>query len=384
MSKLEDLDGGEDAKALKAYRAAHVALYNEQPLKLGLFSINSNGNVFFSDLPDIPTRRAVSWENSVNVARLADEIGFEAFIPVARWRGFGGSTNWAGDVYETLTYAAGIAASTKNIMTFATVHAPLVHPVAAAKAITTIDHISGGRAGLNVVMGWYEKEMRMMGTELRAHDDRYGYGAEWTELIERLWSDAGSFDYHGKYFDLEAAEASPKPIQPRPVLLNAGASPAGLDFAARYADFNFASFVSADQASAYASDMREKAAGYGREIGLVTLVIVVCRDTEAEAQAAYQAIIDHGDWDAAENFMKDLNISSTFKEHMKKEFLSKFVAGSGGYALVGTPEQVAEGFQTVRASGIDCALLGMIDYEQELRYFNAKVMPLLKQNGVRV
>jgi alkanesulfonate monooxygenase SsuD/methylene tetrahydromethanopterin reductase-like flavin-dependent oxidoreductase (luciferase family) len=373
-----------DARALKDYRAANVPLYNQQPLKFGLFALNASGNVFFSDDPAIPTRRESSWQYCLRSAQLADEMGLEAFIPVARWRGFGGDTNWNGDVLETLTFAAGIAASTKNIMSFATVHVPLVHPVAVAKMITTIDHISGGRAGVNVVMGWYEKEMRMMGTELRAHDDRYGYGAEWTELVDRMWGDPNSFDHHGKHFDLEAVESNPKPIQPRPVVLNAGASSTGIDFAARYADFNFASFVSSEQASRYSREIRSKAAEYGREIGVVTLVIVVCRDTEAEAKAAYQSIIDHGDWDAAGNFMKDLNITSSFKEHMQKEFLAKFVAGSGGYALVGTPEQVAEGFKTVKESGIDCALLGMLDYERDLQYFGEKVMPLLKQMGVRV
>lgn len=371
-------------EALAEYRAANVPLYNRQPLKLGLFAVNANGNVFFSATPEMPTRYDVSWEHSVGVARQADELGFEAFIPVARWRGFGGDMNWNASVFETLTYAAGIAASTKNIMTFSTVHVPLVHPVAAAKAVATIDHISGGRAGLNIVMGWYEKEMRMMGTELRAHDDRYGYGGEWTEVVEKLWSTRGAFDHHGEYFDLEALESEPKPIQPRPVLLNAGGSPAGIDFAARYADFNFTSFVSADQARRYSDDIRGKARGYGRDIGLVTLVIVVCRDTEEEAKAAYQSIIDHGDWGAAENFMKDMNFASTFKEHQQKEFLTKFVAGSGGHALVGTPEQVADGLKVLQESGIDCALLGMIDYVTELPYFGERVMPLLKQAGVRI
>ena len=114
---------------LAEYRAANVPLFNEQPLKFGLFGINASGNVFMTK---VPTSFEVSWSHSVEVAELADRIGMEAFIPVARWRGFGGEINWNGVVYETLTYAAGIAARTKNIMTFSTVHVPLIHPVVAA------------------------------------------------------------------------------------------------------------------------------------------------------------------------------------------------------------------------------------------------------------
>ena len=366
--------------ALAAYRAEHVPLFNEQPLKFGIFSANASGNIFMTKAP---TSYEISWDHTTQIARQADDLGFEAFIPVARFRGFGGDINWNGRVYETLTYAAGIAAATRNIMTFATVHAPLVHPVLAAKALTTVDHISGGRAGLNLVMGWYEKELRMMGTDLRGHEDRYGYGAEWMEVADQLWSRSGNFDYHGKFLDLEGLEAEPKPIQPRPVILNAGASPAGQDFAARYADFNFASFTTLDQATGYSTGIRAKAAEYGRSIGVITLVVLVCRETEEEAKAAYQAIIDQGDWEAAANFMRDISPQS-FGEHLKKEYLAKSVAGSGGHSIVGTPEQVVAGLLEIKQAGIDCVLLGMLDYVEELKFFGERVMPLLKQAGLRI
>lgn len=373
-----DFPGNND---LAEYRAEHVPLFNGQPLKLGVFSINASSNVFFSN---VPGRYELSWQHSTAVAKIADDIGFEAFVPVGRWKGFGGETNHNGIVYETLTYAAGIAASTRNIMTFATVHVALIHPIIAAKAMTTIDHISGGRAGLNIVMGWYEKEMRMFDSELRPHDDRYAFGAEWTDVVERLWSDQNSFDHHGRFFDLDGLESYPKPIQPRPVIFNAGGSPAGIDFAARYADFNFTTFVTKDQASKYVSDIQAQAQGYGRDIGVVTNVIVVCRDTEEEAKAAYRSIIDHGDLVAAGNFMEGLNLATTFKEHMSPEAQANFAASAGGYALIGTPKQVAAGFKEIQDAGIGCVLMGLIDYEKELEYFAENVMPLLRDLGVRV
>jgi alkanesulfonate monooxygenase SsuD/methylene tetrahydromethanopterin reductase-like flavin-dependent oxidoreductase (luciferase family) len=270
-------------------------------------------------------------------------------------------------------------------MTVSTIHAPVVNPVMAAKAIATIDHISGGRAGLNIVMGWYPEEMRMLGIDLRAHTDRYAYGAEWLEIIEGLWTKEEAFDFKGDYFDLVGCEAQPKPIQARPVIINAGGSPAGIDFSARHADFNFTNFVTEDQASRYAKHIRDLAHGYGREIGLLTMVVVVCRDTEEEAQAAFQAILDHGDWEAANNYIASLSINpGAHAEHLGREFVSKFVAGAGGHKLVGTPEQVAQGLRTIRDAGIDGVFLGLVDYVQELAYFDEKVMPLLKQMGVRL
>ncbi|KQX23511.1 MULTISPECIES: LLM class flavin-dependent oxidoreductase [unclassified Sphingomonas] len=365
---------------LAAYRAEHVPLFNDQPLKFGVFSINSNGSVFMSEPP---SSFEVSWPHSLAIAEQVDRMGFELIVPVARWQGFGGTTNWAGENFETLTYAAGLAARTSKVMTFATVHASVVNPVAAAKAITTIDHISNGRAGLNVVMGWNEAEMAMLGVRMREHGDRYKLGAEWLEIVDRLWTETKPFDYDGDYFQLKNLEAAPKPIQMRPVVINAGGSPAGIDFSARYADVNYTVFTTSEQASRYCQSIRATAFNdHGRTLQMVTMVIVVCRDTEGEAKAAYQSIIDHGDWTAAGNFARGLNIQ-TFGEHLKPEILAKFVAGSGSHAIVGTPEQVVDGLRAVKAAGIDGVFLGLIDYVEELKYFEERVMPLLGQAGLR-
>ena len=94
-------------------------------------------------------------------------------------------------VIETLTHAAALAGVTKNIGVFATVHVPMVRPVFAAKALTTLDHVSNGRAGLNVVCGWNPEEFAMFGLELI--EDRYAQGLEWFDIINRIYtSDARS------------------------------------------------------------------------------------------------------------------------------------------------------------------------------------------------
>lgn len=89
---------------------------------------------------------------------------------------------------------------TDNIALFATVHVPMLHPVFAAKALTTIDHASGGRAGLNIVCGWNPEEFGCFGLEMI--EDRYGQGLEWFEILSRIYTEPAPFDFAGRYCNL--------------------------------------------------------------------------------------------------------------------------------------------------------------------------------------
>ena len=175
-----------EAIAVEEFRRAHVPLYNDQKLKLGVFGINCSYGL---NISHAPTTYKVTWEHTSEIVRRADAMGFELALPVARWRGFGGTTDFNGELFETYTWAAGLAQATKNIMIAATSHVPTVHPIVAAKQATTIDHISNGRFALNLVMGWFTPEMEMFQGTQRAHDDRYRYGAEWLSVVKRLWTE---------------------------------------------------------------------------------------------------------------------------------------------------------------------------------------------------
>jgi dimethylsulfone monooxygenase len=369
-ARLEERSEIMGISEIVAGRNVTSPLYNSQPLKFGLFAINANGSVFQTK---VPSSFEVTWDHSVKIAQLADEMGIEVLVPITRWLGFGGETNHHNITFETVSYAAGLAAKTNNIMVVSTLIAPAMNPVVAAKAIATIDHISNGRVGLNLVMGWYAEEMAMMGITLRDHTKRYDYGAEWMTIVDRLWAEEKPFDFHGDFFNLVNCQSLPKPVQRRPVVINAGGSPAGADFSARFADFNFTNFVTEEQARGYCSKIRDLAR-----------TKYVCRETEAEAKAAYQAIIDQGDWEAANNYIKGLSINpGAHEEHLRTEFVRKFVAGAGNHPLVGTPEQVAEGLQSIHDAGIDGVFLGLIDYANELPFIAERVFPLLRERGLR-
>ena len=357
-------------------------MFNDQKMKLGLFGTNCSHGL---TMTHAPTTYKVTWDHTKEIAQRADELGFEALVPIARWRGFGGTTNFNGNCYETYTWAAGLAEATNNIGIFATSHLPTVHPIVAAKAAVTIDHISGGRFGLNLVMGWFSPEMDMFHGAQREHDQRYAFGQQWLDLVEKLWSEPGSFDFEGDFFSGENLEAYPKPHQaPRPVLINAGNSPSGVEFSARNVDINFASLDTLENMAQYTKNIRHKAREeYGRDISTMTYGLVVARDTETEAKQAFRSVIDSGDWEAAGNVMKVAGMESQSFNEQIKAFQERFIAGWAGYPVVGSPEQVVEELGRLNEAGMDGMIMGFLDYNEEMKYFGERVLPLMKEAGLR-
>ena len=143
-------------------------------------------------------------------------------------------------------------------------------------------------------------------------------------------------------------------------------------------------FDSVEQVGSVAAQVRAMArTDYRRDIGVCTSALVVCRETEAEARRVYRSIIEQGDWVAADNLMKVLGIESqSFNERIEK-YRERVVAGWGTNPIVGTPEQVTNQLAEVSAAGVDGVVFGFLDYNEELKYFDSAVMPLLRQAGLR-
>src|ERR1700732_3127818 len=174
-----------------------TAMYNGNALKVGLFGANcSSGRA----VTLVPERWSGSWADNKRLALMADQAGIDFLLPIGRWKGYGGETDYQGTTLETITWATGLLALTKRITVFGTVHAPIFNPVVAAKEMVTADHIGEGRFGLNIVVGWNEGEFDMFGVEQRAHQARYEYAQEWIDVIKMIWSDRDDFDFQGRYF----------------------------------------------------------------------------------------------------------------------------------------------------------------------------------------
>ena len=136
----------------------------------------------------VPERWSGSWPDCVRLAQMADRVGIEFMLPIGRWKGYGGDTDYQGATWETVAWACGLLAKTERLTVFGTVHAPLIPPLIAAKEFVTADHIGEGRFGLNVVCGWNDGEFEMFGATLRDHGVRYEYAQEWLDIIKLAWS----------------------------------------------------------------------------------------------------------------------------------------------------------------------------------------------------
>jgi alkanesulfonate monooxygenase SsuD/methylene tetrahydromethanopterin reductase-like flavin-dependent oxidoreductase (luciferase family) len=372
--------------AMAADRLTTNPAFNSRKLKLGTFQTNLDSGCVMSDLEG---RLAITWPNTVALAKFADEMQFEAIVPVARWRGFGGATNPQGPGFETYTWAAGLSASTSYSGITSTSHVSINHPIVAAKQSTVIDHISGGRYTLTLVTGWNKPEIDMFGTELLPHDDRYDMAQEWLGIVKRLWTEDEEFDHAGRFYQIKRGYLQPKPIQkPYPALMIAGGSERGRHFACKYCDmvylgprsFEFDAFKA--HVDSYRNLAREE---YGRDIKVWSLAYVVQAETEKEAQAFHDMYVNRkGDWAAATNALDTMGLNAkTFPPEILEGLKAHFIAGWGGYPLVGTKEQVVDGLRTLSRIGLDGVLLSWPFYIDGMREFRDVTYPLVQQAGLR-
>lgn len=362
----------------------NLLLASKNKVKLGVFGLNGPGAAFTLH----PDRYKGEWDSQVRVARKADRMGIEAVVSAAHWKAFGGDGHYSGDLMETFTWAGGIAASTENIAVISTLHLTLIQPMFAAKAVATVDRISNGRAGMNLVLGWNRGDMNAFGVKLEEHDDRFDIGDEWMQIFDRLCRGEPSFDFDGKFFKLKQVFSQPRQFQDRPVLLNAGTSPRGREFAAKNVDVAFVipqdprPEAIKERVDAYRAEARAK---FGREIQIWMSCYVVQRDTVEEARAyADDYVVTHGDDEAVrEVLLGNIANFDHFPQPVRDNIAYAFKAGWGGYGLVGTANDIADKFEALSNAGVDGFLMTWLDYEGGLSRFEAGIMPLLEQKGLR-
>jgi FMNH2-dependent dimethyl sulfone monooxygenase len=363
-------------------------LYNDRALKLGTFSTNLSGGCSMSTIDGV---LEATWDQTTALARMGEEMEFEALVPVGRWRGFGGATDFNGAGFECFTWAAGMAAQTEKAGLFVTSHVPTIHPVMAAKQMTTIDHISDGRVAFNVVTGWNAPEIEMFGAPLLPHDERYAVAQEWIDIVRALWTADEPYSFDGKYYRVKDAFLRPQPVQrPYPALMNAGSSEAGRHFGARNCDVVF---VSVDIGQRTPEGMTDKVAQfkrlareeYGRDIEVWVNAYIVEGDTEADAQAYLDYYANqHGDWEAATNLVNNMiGSSQSYAKETMDQMRFHFIAGWGGYPIVGSREQVVDSLAALSRTGLDGVLLSFPRYIEDMDRFQQSTYPLLVEAGLR-
>jgi FMNH2-dependent dimethyl sulfone monooxygenase len=376
--KLQQLDG------LTSFARAV-----RQPLMLGLFLPHQQGAWTPSKAP-----RQTSWTFDYNaeLAVQADELGFDLVFALATWLGkggYGGEIRFREYSIDPFITSAALAPLTQNILLISTVHVLYGwHPLHIAKYGAVIDHISGGRWGINVVTGYRTRESRMFGVEQIPHDQRYAMADEFVTLMKRLWTEDDDLTCTGQWYKTTGAFVAPKPVHGLPVLVSAGSSPAGIGYAARHSDIIFAtSPTGADPEKACAAlpprlgYIKEQARQQGRAIKVLVNPHVICRPSEQEARAWRQRLVDERDETALAHFFGAFTDGdqASWRQHSALDW-----AVGGNLHLVGTPEQIVDWFIRLHQAGVDGVQVNFFDFMPDLAYFAEAVLPLMEQAGLRL
>jgi len=360
-----------------------------QPLMLGLFLPIQAGGWSASTLP-----RTTDWSFDYNADLVlkAEALGFDMVFALSQWLpkgGYGGVFN--GEALDSFMTLAALTARTERVILVATSHVLYGpwHPLHFAKFTATLDHISRGRWGINVVTGHRAIEHEMFGWNRIEHDRRYDMAAEFVDAVQQLWAQADNFSFTPELsgWRLNSAFVTPKPRYGRPLLINATGSDAGIDFAARYSDVVFITSPAGPQIDralealpAHAARVKAAAAARGRKVRTLLNPLVVCRETPAEARAYRDAIVAHADEGSFHRFDSDAH---AWRGGIEDRSQAASRAVGGNVSIVGSPEEVADYIVRLHKAGIDGVQLSFFDFKPDLDFFGERVLPLLREAGLR-
>ncbi|WP_062211126.1 NtaA/DmoA family FMN-dependent monooxygenase [Streptomyces sp. NBRC 109706] len=351
---------------------------------------------------------------------------------------------------DTLPVLAALAGVTEHLGLVGTINATFNEPYELARQLSSLDHLSGGRAGWNVVTSFDAftgQNFRRGGFLDR--NDRYVRADEFIHVARQLWdswpedaivadkesgrflraehAEAGRFAFSGKQFEISGRFTTPRSPQGRPVVLQAGVSPHGRDFAAARADAIFSPYHRLDEARDFYRDIHRRAAAAGRPPGAVKLLpsaTFVLGDTEAEAverqreiartqvtgrtaQILLESVWNRDlsgydpdgplpDVEPEVNGPKVIQGRATIHQDARQTVAEwRELAEAKGYSLrelaihlysrtefVGTPEQVADRLDSfVQNDGSDGFILGSHLTPTGLDEFVDRVIPLLQERG---
>jgi N-acetyl-S-(2-succino)cysteine monooxygenase len=341
--------------------------------------------------------------------------------------------------FEPLTLLSALAAVTSHIGLVATASTSYNEPFHVARKFASIDHISGGRAGWNLVTSGQEAEAKNFGREQHyRHDERYRRAREFAEVVIGLWDswdddafvrDKGSglffhpdklhpLNHKGDHFSVRGPLNVPRAPQGRPVIVQAGGSEDMIKVAAEFAEVIFCAPLSLEHAKTFYADLKNKVAGHGRDPDQVKIMpglscIVGRTAEEAEEQYEYlqslihplvareilSMVLGHVDlspYPLDGPMPEDLPLSnasqSTFrnvmdmarKEKLTMKDVALRVAGARGKAVVkGSPQDIADQMEEwFRNGGCDGFNVMPPHLPGGLDDFVGLVLPELRRRGL--
>jgi pyrimidine oxygenase len=352
-------------------------------MQVGVFvPINNNGWLISETAPQyLP-----SFDLNKGIALKAEQYGLDFLLSMIKLRGFGGKTEFWEYGLESFTLMAGLAAVTKTIKIYATCPTLIIPPAFAARMCNTIDSISHGRFGLNLITGWQRPEYSQMG--LWPGDEhfrnRYDMLGEYAQILRELWA-SGVSDYEGTYYQMDDCRVRPTPTGDMKIIC-AGSSDAGLAFSARYADYAFCLGKGVNTPKAFAPNNERLAlatAKTGRDVSVFVLVMIIAAETDEAAMEKWihyregvdlEAVAWLGEQGAADKTSDTTNVRQLAEWESAVNLNMGTLVGS--YArIAGMLDEMAE---VPNTGGV---LLTFDDFLEGIEAFGTRIQPLMKSRG---
>lgn len=350
-------------------------------MNVGVFiPIGNNGWLISSTAPQyLP-----SFDLNKQIVLKAERYGFDFALSMIKLRGFGGKTEFWDHNLESFTLMAGLAAVTSRIKLFATAATLTMPPAIVARMTSTVDSISNGRFGINLITGWQKPEYSQMG--LWPGDEffrfRYEYLAEYIQVLRELWAD-GRSDFKGQHFKMDDCRVSPRP-QADVKVICAGQSDAGMAFSARHADYNFCfgKGVNTPKAFAPAAErLIEATKTTQRNVTSYVLFMVIADKTDEAARAKWELYKSGADTEALAWLTKQSAVDTTSgaDTNVRQMADPTSAVNINMGTLVGSYETVARLLDEVaEVPGTEGVLLTFDDFVEGVEAFGARIQPLMK------
>jgi FMNH2-dependent dimethyl sulfone monooxygenase len=298
-----------------------------------------------------------SFRIAADLVRRAEALGFDTTLIAERH---------LGPDLEAWMVGAAMVAETSRIELMVAVHPGILTPAVAAKMGASLDRISGGRAAVNIVNGWFEEEIDLFGNGawLERGDARYRRMEEFVAVMRGLWTEE-TFDYEGEFYRCEGARLPIRPVRrPNPPIYAASGAPAGRETVARHCDTWFVAYepgyanvdANMERVAREIADIRERAAVYGRTISCGVNSHVICTDSLSEAEERVAELEEYG----------------------ARDPVSAVAAKALGAGLVGTRSQIVERLKYYRDIGIDLPMVHFFPMHAGMETFAGEIMPALR------
>ncbi len=355
-----------------------------EPIKFAYWVPNVSGGLVVSK---IEQRTDWGYDYNVQLARLAENNGFEYALSQVRYTASYG----ADQQHESTSLSLALLTQTERLKVIAAVHPYFWNPAVLAKFLITADHISGGRAAVNVVSGWFKNEAVDLGIPWLEHDERYRQSEEFIRVLRGLFESAekGGFEHRGDFYRIHDFTLKPGPVavpgRAHPDIFQGGNSTAARGQAGRVSDWYFANGNTPDGIAEQIQDVTDEATVHGRKVRFGVNGFLIGRDTEAEARDVLREIVDKADREAVEGFgaaVKQAGQSAGDKKGMWQDSeFADLVQYNDGFrtGLIGTPEQIATRIIEYKRRGVNLFLLGFLHYLEDVEYFGREILPLVRE-----